>query len=650
MRRNSDYQRLLIEDDEAEKRSPITALLKPFLKKDTSPNNDYDLELDQYLPLPNEEASDNDFFVEYVYFPKEIGKRQVRCKGELNQQRLDLTAAKIKLNLMFANPVTIKEILRIELQVHRANSVPNHINLFTGYATLDKDRTRFFQQEAGTNEIVVISDLDSVYTVEGKKVYELSKTTAKYNEFEVLIHVYFHNGAKSSFGTQKFIVVGNKAEQTGIKRHASSPQDDVNDRTLPRSNKYFRDPSLTENFPHVQKLVTDMIEAKQGKFDRIYANTIIKSGNGDIAYHFKLKDQFSNEDFGEGEVIGFTVDRLGHVVIQKLTLHNAKDVFLMGVVTNSQYLECNFKQEGRTATICMLGLVKVKVVGSVYQGEGLYASPDLPGATVSQHHIEKRQQEEHQHALIGHAFQKIECEDNKEHSVQALVSIVDCASHNLMQSKLSGLESRLKVDMSNKFERNKRNSRTRCCCITGLGIFITLLAILLYQITVPGSAYKLWLCRKGSTGTSKYWYWLQGNEFKGVEFGGCEEVWKRAIGRFHNAPKQQHFHQQHQCLNGTFHYYINLDSCAGKINPGARYVFAIDRDCSRVWQFDEKLGSWKRDEKVCSTPKCNVKCSFTSTTAPSTETCDIDESCKRDTLNNTSKSKVKQGENSLNKM
>lgn len=62
------------------------------------------------------------------------------------------------------------------------------------------------------------------------------------------------------------------------------------------------------------------------------------------------------------------------------------------------------------------------------------------------------------------------------------------------------------------------------------------------------------------------------------------------------------------CL-GTYHYYINLESCTGVLNPGARYMYAVDDACTKVYRFDEIYGSWEVDLKVCASPRCNLYCS-----------------------------------------
>ena len=66
-----------------------------------------------------------------------------------------------------------------------------------------------------------------------------------------------------------------------------------------------------------------------------------------------------------------------------------------------------------TATICMLGLIPVNVIGSVYCGEGLYASREIPGVAISEHYLKREYNIECcQPAFIGHAFQTIKSDDD----------------------------------------------------------------------------------------------------------------------------------------------------------------------------------------------------------------------------------------------
>ena len=54
-----------------------------------------------------------------------------------------------------------------------------------------------------------------------------------------------------------------------------------------------------EQYGKLQRLVCDVISAKVGKFDTIQGN-VIKTGNGDIAYHFIIKDPHTHDTFIAG--------------------------------------------------------------------------------------------------------------------------------------------------------------------------------------------------------------------------------------------------------------------------------------------------------------------------------------------------------------
>ena len=56
------------------------------------------------------------------------------------------------------------------------------------------------------------------------------------------------------------------------------------------------------NFARVQQLVCDVIQAREGKFDTI-TGRLIKTGNGDIAYHFIIKDPHTHDSFKKGKFI-----------------------------------------------------------------------------------------------------------------------------------------------------------------------------------------------------------------------------------------------------------------------------------------------------------------------------------------------------------
>ena len=70
----------------------------------------------------------------------------------------------------------------------------------------------------------------------------------------------------------------------------------------------------------------------------------------------------------------------------------------------------------KTEIICMMGIVPVQVVGSVYSNEPLYASPNRPGLATAGYHIDTGTLKEA--AFIGYAFSARKTDD--ENSVSLL--------------------------------------------------------------------------------------------------------------------------------------------------------------------------------------------------------------------------------------
>ena len=73
---------------------------------------------------------------------------------------------------------------------------------------------------------------------------------------------------------------------------------------------------------------------------------VMKTGNGDIGYHIRIKEPQLQPTFDEGEIIGIGTDSEGKPVLFKLTLDNAHEAFLRGVKTNSQWIEAHVPAHG----------------------------------------------------------------------------------------------------------------------------------------------------------------------------------------------------------------------------------------------------------------------------------------------------------------
>ena len=184
------------------------------------------------------------------------------------------------------------------------------------------------------------------------------------------------------------------------------------------------DPHGSPAFYKAQKLVVEELEAKRGYFEQLNGH-VMKTGNGDIAYHIELKDQHDVGELGEGEIIGLTTDNQGTVKAAKMTSENAQEMFLKGVVAKSPYLEAKVPEDENvlTATICMLGMVPVLTMGPVDAGDALYPSRDegMSGVAIPEYYIADRNHE----SCVGFALETIaDCCDDEVNSVMALVSVM----------------------------------------------------------------------------------------------------------------------------------------------------------------------------------------------------------------------------------
>ena len=63
----------------------------------------------------------------------------------------------------------------------------------------------------------------------------------------------------------------------------------------------------SETYAKAQREVYEFIRAKVGIFEEIHFGKIIKTGNGDIAYHFVLHDPSTHDDFIAGKYLSGTV-------------------------------------------------------------------------------------------------------------------------------------------------------------------------------------------------------------------------------------------------------------------------------------------------------------------------------------------------------
>ena len=90
-----------------------------------------------------------------------------------------------------------------------------------------------------------------------------------------------------------------------------------------------------------------------------------------------------------------------------------------------------------TDTVCVIGIVNVKVIGSVQNGERIYASMNYPGKAVPQSHLPISRFSRKQHFLLGMALEsKFSISFEHEHLVKCFVCIVLDISRKEIQDEV----------------------------------------------------------------------------------------------------------------------------------------------------------------------------------------------------------------------
>ena len=113
---------------------------------------------------------------------------------------------------------------------------------------------------------------------------------------------------------------------------------------------------------------------------------------------------------------------------------------------------------GTTETVCVIGLVKVKVIGTVQNGERVYVALDKPGVAVPETQIPLRPMADRTPTLLGQALEsKRSYVQDKVHLVQCFVSVVLGIQSGQIATAIDNLQER----MQGKFEDVMIKDRSR---------------------------------------------------------------------------------------------------------------------------------------------------------------------------------------------
>ena len=113
---------------------------------------------------------------------------------------------------------------------------------------------------------------------------------------------------------------------------------------------------------------------------------------------------------------------------------------------------------GETDTVCVIGIVRVKVIGSIENGERIYASRDRPGKAVPQSQVPVGTFLRKKHVLLGMALEGKKCPKTPDevHLVKCFVCVVLDVSR---QELLEEIEDLYKINEIKTVEQIKLHSK-----------------------------------------------------------------------------------------------------------------------------------------------------------------------------------------------
>ena len=99
---------------------------------------------------------------------------------------------------------------------------------------------------------------------------------------------------------------------------------------------------------------------------------------------------------------------------------------------------------GRTETVCVIGIVKVKVLGTVQNGERIYVALDTPGVAVPETQIPLRPMADRSPTLLGQALEsQTSYRLDSVHLVRCFVSIVLGIQSGQITNAIDNLQERI---------------------------------------------------------------------------------------------------------------------------------------------------------------------------------------------------------------
>lgn len=493
-------------------------------------------------------------------------------------------------------------------------------------AELHKDRNGPVQLQVafGQQNIEKYSfsiDLDSIYDGPIGPLYELAKVEMdKRNLFQLLVELSFFNGMEEetqSFYSQPFLMRSKPRPDNRNKKRKLDDVRESEDQTSPDSTGSI---SGSAEFQHLH--VIEHLEAKRAHIDHLsFRVSSPDDRKADIGYHFKLKNPDVCDDFEEGQVVGFFKDEDGTSSIQLLDNKNGKEAFMAGVITRSAYLEATpaMHDDDETDVVCVIGVIKVKCVGSVRAGERIYATVDNqnPGTAIPESHLPPSAVLSRSSLLLGMSMEEKKASKLDDvNMVECFVCIVLGISDKQMRMEIDEMYDQFEMVLAVKLQKERKRFRKMLCIAFSVVVFVMgLVTIFLIQILYPGSAFRYMLCKRGSLdGTCTFKYIPFRDIAQRCKTNGVEFTWEGLKEKLSLDDVQPLEFSNHTRVPGKKHYYLNVDRCAfgGSLKLSGGYesitnskevcgpmLFAVNQNCTAVYYYqDAPLEGWIKYKSV----------------------------------------------------
>ncbi|RMX50741.1 hypothetical protein pdam_00018281 [Pocillopora damicornis] len=512
------------------------------------------------------------------------------------------------------SPVKILDITSIRVWVMREKQAAELCNDRNGPVSLPVK----FEGHKGARQLFSV-DLDSKYDGPNPwspPLYKLEKgDMKKKNVFQLLVELPAQSGETQEFYSKPFLL--RSKPKTGQPKKRKSSEDSSSVESSSEGSTPKKVPSSFQNLRVIEHL-----EAKSAYIGSLkYDNLTVNEGRADIGYHFKVKDPNLYKEFEEGDVLGFFKSDDGTACVQLLDSQNGKQAFMAGVISRSAYLEATpaISQNDPTDVICVIGIIKVKCMGSVRAGERIYTnvSPDHPGTAIPESHLPPCVILGGGSVLLGMSMEEKEASKlNDINLVQSFVCMVLGVSDKEIKSEIGNMYNRFDVEVATKLRKERRKaSRMRRMIVCGLLTALALTAFWMYQFLYPGSALRYWICEHGSLGDSKcnFTFIPERDTAQRCTTIGLEFTWDRLKERM--KPHLDDIPElDSKRVPGKHHYYLNVDRCAygGVIKLSAPVsgisnneqicgpiIFVVNSNCSAVYFYQDKPhAGWKIYQSV----------------------------------------------------